>query len=64
MRLPAYFSYTEALEIELSKALAGETTPQAALDAVAAEWNRLTDELGRDAQLAAYRASMGLPPKS
>jgi len=61
MRLPGYFSYTEVLEIELSKALAGDATPQEALDAVAAEWNRLTDEFGRDAQLAAYRASMGLP---
>ena len=63
MRLPGYFQYTEILEIELSKALAGEVEPQAALDAIAAEWNKLTDEFGRDAQLAAYRASMGLPPK-
>jgi multiple sugar transport system substrate-binding protein len=63
MRLPGYFSYTEVLEIELSKALAGEVSAQEALDAVAAEWNRLTDEFGRDAQLAAYRAAMGLPPK-
>lgn len=63
MRLPGYFSYTEVLEIELSKALAGEVTAQQALDTVAAEWNRLTDEFGRDKQLAAYRASMGLPQK-
>jgi multiple sugar transport system substrate-binding protein len=63
MRLAGYFSYTEVLEIELSKALAGQVTPQQALDTVAAEWNRLTDEFGRDAQLAAYRASMGLPAK-
>jgi multiple sugar transport system substrate-binding protein len=62
MRLPGYFSYTEILEIELSKALAGQVTPQEALDTVAAGWNELTDEFGRDAQLAAYRASMGLPP--
>ena len=62
MRLPGYFSYTEILEIELSKALAGEVTAQQALDTVAAEWNKLTDEFGRDHQLAAYRASMGLPP--
>ena len=62
MRLPGYFSYTEVVEIELSKALAGEVTAQQALDTVAAEWNRLTDEFGRDAQLAAYRAAMGLPP--
>ena len=63
MRLPGYFSYTEVVEIELSKALAGEVTAQQALDTVAAEWNRLTDEFGRDSQLAAYRAAMGLPPK-
>lgn len=60
MRLPAYFSYTEILEIELSKALAGDVSPQEALDTVAEGWNELTDELGRDGQLAAYRASMGL----
>ena len=63
MRLPGYFSYTEVVEIELSKALAGEVTAQQALDTVAAEWNRLTDEFGRDKQLAAYRAAMGLPAK-
>lgn len=61
MRLPGYFSYTEILEIELSKALAGQVTPQEALDTVADGWNQLTEEFGRDAQLAAYRASMGLP---
>ena len=60
MRLPGYFSYTEVLEIELSKALAGQVTSQEALDTVAAEWNKLTDQFGRDKQLAAYRAAMGL----
>ena len=60
MRLPGYFSYTEILEIELSKAMAGQETPQEALDTVAVEWNKLTDQFGREAQLAAYRASMGL----
>lgn len=63
MRLPGYFSYTEVVEIELGKALAGQVTPKQALDTVAKEWNRLTDEFGRDKQLAAYRAAMGLPPK-
>lgn len=62
MRIPGYFSYTEVLEIELSKALAGEETAQQALDSIAEQWNKLTDEFGRDTQLAAYRASMGLPP--
>jgi multiple sugar transport system substrate-binding protein len=62
LRLPGFFSYTEVLEIELSKALAGQVEPQQALDAIAAEWNKLTDEFGRDKQLAAYRSAMGLPP--
>jgi len=62
MRLPGYFSYTEVLEIELSKALSGDVSPKEALDAIAEEWNDLTDEFGRDSQLAAYRSSMGLPP--
>ncbi len=53
---------SEIALIELSKALAGDVSPQDALDAIAAEWNRLTDDFGRDAQLAAYRSSMGLPP--
>ena len=60
MRLPGYFSYTEILEIELSKALYGDVSSQEALDAIAEAWNNLTDELGREQQLAAYRASMGL----
>lgn len=62
LRLPGFFSYTEVLEIELSRALAGQVEPQEALDAIAEEWDRLTEEFGRDAQLAAYRASVGLPP--
>ena len=60
LRLPGFFSYTEVLEIELSKAIAGQVAPQEALDAIAAEWNKLTDEFGRDNQRAAYRAAMGL----
>ena len=60
MRLPAYFSYTEVLEIELSKALAGDVSAQEALDTVVEEWDLLTDEFGRDSQLAAYRTAMGL----
>lgn len=63
LRIPGYFSYTEVLEIELSKALAGQVTPQQALDTVAKEWDRLTKEFGREKQLAVYRDAMGLPPK-
>ena len=63
LRLPGFFSYTEVLEIELSKALSGQVTPQEALDTIASEWNKMTDEFGREKQLAAYRGAMGLPVK-
>jgi len=63
LRIPGFFRYTEALEIPLTRALNGAMTVEVALDKVAADWERITDELGRDRQLAIYRASMGLPPE-
>ncbi len=63
MRIPGYFQYTEALEIELVRALTFEVSPQEALNNVANAWNAITDRLGRDKQRAAYRASMGLDPQ-
>ncbi|MDQ2693781.1 MAG: extracellular solute-binding protein, partial [Pseudomonadota bacterium] len=60
MRIPGYFAYTQALEEHLARALNFEASPQEALDNVAKAWNELTDQLGRDKQKAAYRASMGL----
>ena len=62
-RIPGYFAYSEVLETELTKALIGEVEPEDALDEIAEAWDEITDEFGRDAQLAAYRASMGLPIK-
>ncbi|MGF1625376.1 MAG: extracellular solute-binding protein [Alphaproteobacteria bacterium] len=62
-RIPGYFAYTEALETQLTRALTGEVDAEDALDAVARAWDKLTDDLGRRDQLAAYRASMGLPPR-
>lgn len=63
MRIPGYFSYTQALEIQLTRALNFEISPQEALDNVAKDWNNLTDRFGRDKQRAAYRESMGLDKK-
>jgi multiple sugar transport system substrate-binding protein len=34
-------------------------TAQEALDSVATQWDAITDRLGRDDQLAQYRASVG-----
>ncbi|MGE3535815.1 MAG: extracellular solute-binding protein [Candidatus Tectimicrobiota bacterium] len=63
LRLPGFFRYTEVLEKQLTLALQGHITVQETLDQVAAEWERITETLGRAQQLALYRASMGLPPE-
>ncbi len=60
LRIPHHHEYTEALEIQLTRALNQYVSPQDALDNVANAWNALTDRFGRKQQRAAYRASMGL----
>jgi len=60
LRLPGYVQYQDALELGVSKAIAGQATPQEALDEAAAEWNSITDRIGRDSQQALYRKSLGL----
>ncbi|MCB1823219.1 MAG: extracellular solute-binding protein [Candidatus Competibacteraceae bacterium] len=63
LRIPGFFRYTEALELQLTRALNGEIPVKEALDRVAAHWEIITDDLGRDQQLAIYRTSMGLSPE-
>jgi multiple sugar transport system substrate-binding protein len=42
--------YTDVLDLHLSKALSGEMTVKAAMDTVAAEWDKITKSLGFDQQ--------------
>jgi multiple sugar transport system substrate-binding protein len=60
VRIPGAARYQEAIELELTRALSGEISAQEAMDNAAAEMNKITDELGRDKQIAAYRAHLGL----
>ncbi len=60
---PGQARYFEAVDRALSRVVAGELTPKAALDEVAQIWNQITDSLGREQQLLYYRLSLGLPPK-
>ncbi|MBL8250664.1 MAG: extracellular solute-binding protein [Candidatus Competibacter sp.] len=64
LRIPGFSRYTEALERELTRMLGGELAVKDGLERVAAAWETITDQLGRDRQLSAYRASMGLSPES
>jgi ribose transport system substrate-binding protein len=63
LRIPGFYRYTEALQEELSRILRGESPTKEAMDRVALAWERITDDLGRESQLAVYRASMGLPTR-
>jgi len=55
--------YIQALDINLQKALSGQVSPQAALDAVAKSWDQTTNKVGRAKQIAAWRASKAGWPK-
>lgn len=49
--IPGAAQYEDSLDLHVNKALAGQETPQEALDAVAKEWDEITDKLGRDTQI-------------
>lgn len=63
LRIPGFFRYTSALEKQLSRALHREAPVKEALDVAAAEWEAITDSLGREQQREIYRTSMGLDPE-
>ena len=60
-RIPGIFQYYSVAEDELAKGYAGKyESAQATADAIAAAWEKITDQIGRDSQIAIYKASLGL----
>jgi multiple sugar transport system substrate-binding protein len=59
-RIPGIFQYYSVAEDELAKIFAGKETAQAGADNIAAAWEKLTDQIGRDSQIKLYRASLGV----
>ncbi|HEV7718874.1 MAG TPA: sugar ABC transporter substrate-binding protein [Arsenicitalea sp.] len=59
-RIPGIFQYYSLAEDELAKIFAGQSTAQAGADAIAAAWEKLTDQIGRDKQIELYKASLGV----
>ena len=57
--LPGANEYMRKLSFELTEALAKRKSPKEALDAAAAEWDKLTDRRGRDKQKALWGEKMG-----
>ncbi|HEU5432166.1 MAG TPA: extracellular solute-binding protein [Thermomicrobiales bacterium] len=59
-RIPGAARYQDTLELYTNQAIAGELKPQEAMDKCVADFNKITDELGRDKQIAAYHAHLGM----
>ena len=59
-RIPGIFQYYSVAEDELAKGFAGQYgSAQETADAIAAAWEKITDQIGRDSQIALYKASLG-----
>jgi len=59
-RIPGIFQYYSTAEDELAKIFAGQYSAQEGADRIAAAWEKLTDQIGREKQIKLYRASLGL----
>jgi multiple sugar transport system substrate-binding protein len=60
-RIPGIFQYYSIAEDELAKGFAGQYgSAQETADAIAAAWENITDEIGRDSQIQLYKASLGM----
>jgi len=59
-RIPGIFQYYSAAEDILANIFAGKMKAQEGADAIAAAWEKLTDQIGRDSQIKLYKASLGM----
>ena len=60
--IPGAGEYYRTADALVAKAVSGELTPQEALKRVAAAWEEITDRLGRQQQIAFYKASLNIRP--
>jgi multiple sugar transport system substrate-binding protein len=56
--IPGAAQYEDSLDLHVNKALAGQENPKQALDAVAKEWEAITDKLGRAKQIELWRKAL------
>ncbi|MHA1567651.1 MAG: sugar ABC transporter substrate-binding protein, partial [Alphaproteobacteria bacterium] len=60
-RIPGIFQYYSVAEDELAKIYAGAYgSAQEGADRIAAAWDKITDQIGRESQIKLYKASQGL----
>ncbi len=60
LRVPGVGQFMSSLAAGVSKALAGQETPQKALDAVAEEWRQIVDRIGKEKVRDAYKNVVAL----
>ena len=61
LRIPQTSFYQQtALDTALAQFLAGELGVSQTMDQITAQWNKKTDEIGRQSQLDAYKASLSV----
>lgn len=60
-RIPGIFQYYSVAEDELAKIYAGKyASAQEGADKIAEAWEKITDQIGRESQIALYKASLGM----
>jgi ABC-type glycerol-3-phosphate transport system substrate-binding protein len=59
-RIPGYRQYLTALDAAVIQAISGEQSSAEALKSAERKWDEITDSLGRENQIRAFRASTGL----
>jgi multiple sugar transport system substrate-binding protein len=59
-RIPGIFQYYSRAEDELVNGLGSGASAQEIADAIAAGWEEITDQIGRESQIELYRASLGM----
>jgi len=59
-RIPGIFQYYSAAEDILANIFAGKMGAQDGADQIAAAWEKLTDQIGRDSQIKLYKAALGM----
>jgi multiple sugar transport system substrate-binding protein len=62
LRIPGARRYMEVLDDVVARTCQGTVTPHEALTEATAAWQKITEELGVEAQRTAYRHSLGLEP--
>lgn len=60
-RIPGIFQYFSIFEDEIVKGIAGQyKSAQETADAIAAAWEKITDQIGRESQIKLYKSSLGI----